>query len=89
MRLRSEHRFILLVENDANFYNYPIHYDDIKKMLEPSDIYKEINSLEEMYRMQSFDLQQALKPRYCSRKLWFLEKICRKHTLQKIYRVIY
>ena len=42
MRLCGEHQFISFVENDSQFYNYPIHYDDIKLMPESKEIFKEI-----------------------------------------------
>lgn len=56
MRLCSEHQFISFVGDDENFYNYPIHYDDIKKMPDSSKIYKEIDSLEAMYKDAEFQL---------------------------------
>ena len=56
MRLCSEHQFISFVGDDNNFYNYPIHYDDIKRMSDSSKIYNEIDSLEAMYKDAEFQL---------------------------------
>ncbi len=56
MRLCGEHQFISFVEDDSKFYNYPIHYDDIKLMPESKGIYSEINSLETMYKEAEFKL---------------------------------
>lgn len=44
MRRCSEHQFITYVESDNEFYNFPIHVDDISKMPEEALIKKEINS---------------------------------------------
>ena len=42
MRSCSEHEFISYVEKDDNFYNFPIHMDDVRSMPDPEIILKEI-----------------------------------------------
>lgn len=43
MRKCIEHEFLTYVENDENFYSYPIHEDDIRLMPESDQINKELN----------------------------------------------
>ena len=38
LRSCSEHIFLSYVEKDQNFYNFPLHYDDIKRMPESKKI---------------------------------------------------
>lgn len=42
MRLCSDHQFITYVESDNNFYNFPIHVDDIQRMPEKDIIESEL-----------------------------------------------
>ena len=44
MRLCSDHEFITYVEKDNQFYNYPLNYEDIKKMKDKKKIYKELKN---------------------------------------------
>ncbi len=45
MRLCKEHEFRTYIENDGNFYSYPIHRDDISFMPDSQKINEEINNL--------------------------------------------
>ena len=42
LRSCKEHEFLTYVENDNQFYNYPLHYSDIKKMPDRKKIYSEL-----------------------------------------------
>ena len=42
LRLCAEHEFYSYVSQDQNFYNYPIHYDDINRMPDSEKIKSEI-----------------------------------------------
>jgi len=42
MRSCADHQFITYVEKDNQFYNYPMHMDDIKKMPDKKKIYSEL-----------------------------------------------
>lgn len=42
LRKCKEHQFKTFIESDQEFYNYPIHYDDIAIMPESKQIYKEL-----------------------------------------------
>jgi len=44
MRRCDDHQFITYIEQDNNFYNFPIHIDDIPKMPERDKINQELNS---------------------------------------------
>ena len=44
LRSCSEHIFLSYVEKDQNFYNFPLHYDDIKRMPESKKISNEIKN---------------------------------------------
>ena len=57
MRLCAEHQFMSYIEEDANFYNYPIHEDDIPKMPDAKIINDQINNLDEFYKDREFKLQ--------------------------------
>ena len=48
MRLCKEHQFLSFVDEDSQFYNYPIHYDDICKCQRKKK--NEINKLEEGFK---------------------------------------
>jgi len=56
MRLCKEHQFISFVNDDSNFYSYPIHFDDIQKMPESQKIYNELELLEDGYKHAQFNL---------------------------------
>lgn len=45
IRRCPEHEFITYIEQDSNFYNFPINKDDIPKMPDSEIIQKELNSL--------------------------------------------
>ena len=44
LRLCGDHIFYSYVESDGNFYNYPIHKDDISLMPDKNTIYEELKS---------------------------------------------
>jgi len=50
MRLCAEHQFFSYVSEDSNFYSYPIHYDDIARMPEAEQIYKELEKIETRFQ---------------------------------------
>ena len=43
MRLCGDHQFLTYIESDNEFYNYPLHYDDVKKMPDKKKILNELN----------------------------------------------
>ena len=45
IRLLPDHEFITYVESDQQFYNFPIHKDDIARMPDKEKIYSELQSL--------------------------------------------
>ena len=56
LRLCKEHQFTSFVEQDNNFYNYPIHEDDFSNMPDQNKVRKEVGELDEMYRDAEFKL---------------------------------
>ena len=42
LRSCSDHEFITYVERDNAFYNYPIHYDDVARMPDKDEVYKQM-----------------------------------------------
>jgi UDP-galactopyranose mutase len=56
MRRCGEHQFISYVESDNQFYNYPIHEDDIPSMPDADRIHDEIARLEEGFKSQKYSL---------------------------------
>jgi len=56
LRRCAEHQFLSYIESDSSFYNYPIHYDDIERMPESSQINKELNKLEASFRDNEYKL---------------------------------
>lgn len=56
LRLCKEHQFISFVEDDGEFYNYPIHYDDINRMHDSKIINNEVQALEESFKNAEFKL---------------------------------
>ena len=59
LRLCKEHQFISYVDQDKQFYSYPIHEDDIPKMPESKIIFDEINNLEKSFRDREFLLTKG------------------------------
>ena len=60
LRRCSEHEFISYISEDEQFYNYPIHYDDINKMPNASQIINEVNELEEIYRDTNYTINSEI-----------------------------
>ena len=56
LRKCKEHIFWSYVEQDKEFYNYPIHYDDIPRMPEKDQILKEVSELDAKYRDNEYKL---------------------------------
>ena len=56
MRLCAEHQFYSFVENDGNFYNYPIHEDDFVRMPDEKQIRSEIDLLDKKFKDNEFRL---------------------------------
>jgi UDP-galactopyranose mutase len=56
LRLCKEHKFISFVDDDSQFYSYPIHYDDLPRMPEHKAILSEVSSLEAEFRDKQFRL---------------------------------
>jgi len=50
LRLCNNHQFISFVSEDSQFYNYPIHMDDIPRMPDCSSILNELSVLEASFR---------------------------------------
>jgi UDP-galactopyranose mutase len=42
LRRCPEHIFLTYIEEDAQFYNYPIHIDDVERMAEREQIKTEL-----------------------------------------------
>ncbi len=42
LRSCGDHEFITYVERDNAFYNYPIHYDDVARMPDKDEVYKQM-----------------------------------------------
>ena len=57
LRSCSEHIFLSYVEKDQNFYNFPLHYGDVKKMPESKTISKELKkkSLTKIKNSKNFE----------------------------------
>ena len=56
LRLCKEHEFFSYISQDQNFYNYPIHYDDIDRMPEKTKITEELNKLDSLYKDREYKL---------------------------------
>ncbi len=56
LRLCAEHQFYSFVEEDGNFYNYPIHEDDFVRMPDEKQIRKEISELDKKFKDKEFKL---------------------------------
>ena len=44
LRSCSEHQFLSYVEQDKNFYNYPLNYENIKNMPDKKKVYNELKN---------------------------------------------
>ena len=55
IRLCPEHEFITYVERDNQFYNFPIHRDDIKRMPDREKIEQELESLVGVEKAKNFE----------------------------------
>ena len=53
LRRCQDHVFFSFVEKDQNFYNYPIHRDDISRMPESKQIEQELSSCNELGALQA------------------------------------
>lgn len=84
MRLCSEHQFITYVENDAQFYSYPIHEDDIKMMPDAQMISNELqkckfNTFEDINNLEEYWIKSVGPSLYkkfiCnySKKMWRID----------------
>lgn len=56
LRLCAEHQFYSFVEDDGNFYNYPIHEDDFSRMPDENKIRAEIDNLDKSFKDKEFKL---------------------------------
>ena len=45
----SEHQFITYVEKDNQFYNYPLHLEDVQKMPDKEKVLSELNNRSENF----------------------------------------
>ena len=55
MRLCAEHEFISYVEQDQNFYTYPINSIDIPRMPEANQITRELSQINGQVRANNFE----------------------------------
>jgi UDP-galactopyranose mutase len=56
LRSCKDHQFLSYIEHDSEFYNYPIHIDDVDRMPESGKIHGELNGLEAGFRDREFKL---------------------------------
>lgn len=56
LRRCQEHKFLSYVNNDCQFYSYPIHEDDIPRMPEASRILEELTSIDPSFRDAQYKL---------------------------------
>jgi UDP-galactopyranose mutase len=56
LRRCQEHQFITYVDEDSQFYSYPIHEDDIPRMPDHQRIFSELSSLEAKFREAKYSL---------------------------------
>lgn len=79
-----DHEFITYVEEDKNFYSYPIHVDDIEKMPEEKEIRKELllkdeNKIQNSKNLEEYWINSVGKTLYekfvdnYSKKMWQIE----------------
>lgn len=82
LRSCNEHIFLSYVEQDAQFYNFPIHTDDIQFMPDEEKIRRELNSRPEFHPEDKFEdywvksvgptLYEKFVNRY-TKKMWKLD----------------
>ena len=84
LRLCSEHQFLTYIEKDQDFYNFPIHRDDVPRMPEHQQIEKELAhiSLQDQKKVQNLEeywiasvgntLYNKFIKRY-TEKMWLVE----------------
>ncbi len=53
-RIEGEHGNLTYVEKDKQFYNYPVHADDIPKMPDSEQVYKELENIKDVSNVGSF-----------------------------------
>ena len=83
LRLCSDHIFLSYVQSDQNFYNYPIHVDDIPRMPEANEILGELKekgsknnttfqpqNLEEYWKSSVGDILYLKFIEQYSKKMW-------------------
>ena len=85
LRRCAEHEFLTYVEQDAQFYTYPIHMDDVDRMPEKDQIHKELveaKKLQGSIEAQNFEdfwlkaIGQTLYSKFIdgySKKMWMLD----------------
>ena len=56
LRRCKEHQFTSFIEEDGNFYNYPIHEDDFARMPNEKEIRSEVSKLDKKYKDAEFKL---------------------------------
>ncbi len=56
----SEHQYLTYIEQDAAFYNFPMHKDDITKMPDRDIIYQELENAELVNKKISFSPSGAV-----------------------------
>lgn len=89
LRRCQDHIFLSYVEKDENFYNYPIHKDDIQRMPEASVINNELNKCNQLEALEAANnleeywitsvgptLYEKFVKNY-SKKMWQLEDNCK------------
>ena len=51
----GDHQFITYVESDSDFYNFPIHMDDVRRMPDSKKILKEIDNAHGVLESKNFE----------------------------------
>jgi UDP-galactopyranose mutase len=59
LRSCKDHQFLSYIESDSEFYNYPIHIDDVNRMPESAKIHDELDALEAGFRDREFKLMSG------------------------------
>lgn len=82
LRLCADHQFITYVERDNQFYNYPIHKDDIARMPDRNEVYAQMERLEGVANARNLEeywvgsvgriLYEKMIKRY-NQKMWMVE----------------
>jgi UDP-galactopyranose mutase len=82
IRLCPEHEFITYVERDSQFYNFPIHRDDVPKMPDREKVESELASLKGVADAKNFEeywigsVGETLYDKFVdgySKKMWMLD----------------